>query len=150
MAKPIPEGFHTVTPSIVVSDSTKAMAFYKKAFGAEERFAMPGPDGKIMHCELKIGDSILLVMDAMSGPPTAAWMHVYVEDADAAFARATGAGCQVTMPLADQFWGDRYGIVSDKWNNRWAIATRKAEDLSPQQRKDRAAEAMKHMPARNS
>ena len=142
--KAVPEGYHTVTPFLNVDGAREAIDFYKKAFGAEERFIMPTPDGKIMHSEVKIGDSILMVSDAMMNPPTKSSIHLYVQDADAVFAKALAAGCQTVMPLADQFWGDRYGVVSDKWGNRWGIATHK-EDVPPQEMEKRTAEAMKQM-----
>jgi len=142
--KAVPEGYHTVTPFLNVNGARDAIAFYKRAFGAEERAIMPTPDGKIMHSEIKIGDSVVMVSDAMMGPPTTSSLHLYVQDADAAWAKALAAGCQVVMPLADQFWGDRYGVVSDKWGNRWSIASHK-EDLSREEMGRRAGEAMKQM-----
>ncbi len=143
--KAIPDGYRTVTPFLNVDGANEAIAFYKKAFGAEEKFRMPTPDGKIMHAELKIGDSMLMVSDAMMNPATSSSIHLFVADADSAWARATEAGAKVVMPIADMFWGDRYGVLSDKWGNRWAIATHK-EDLSDAERGKRAAEAMKNMP----
>ena len=141
----IPEGYHTVTPFLSVNGASDAIDFYKKAFGAEERARMPGPGGKIMHGEIKIGDSVVMVADAMMGPPTAASIHLYVDDVDATWTRAVAAGAGVVMPLADQFWGDRYGVLSDKWGNRWSMATHK-EDLSPEEMGKRSEEAMKQMP----
>lgn len=143
--KAVPDGYHTVTPFLSVTGASDAIAFYKKAFGAEERNRAPGPDGKIMHAEIKIGDSIVMVADAMMGPPTTSGIHLYVDDVDAAWARATAAGASVMMPLADQFWGDRYGVLTDKWGNRWSLASHK-EDLSPEQMRKRTEEAMKNMP----
>jgi len=143
--KAVPEGYHTVTPYLNVEGASDFIAFLKKAFGAEERVRMPGPDGKIMHAELKIGDSMLLVNDATMGPPTKASVHLYVNDADALFKQASGAGAQVVMPIGDQFWGDRYGVVSDRWGNRWGIATHK-EDVPPAEFPKRMAEAFKNMP----
>ncbi len=148
--KPIPEGHHTVTPHLVTRDCAKAIAFYKKAFGAEELFRMPGPGGAIMHAELRIGDSMIYLCDecpdmgakspqALSGSPVT--MHLYVEDADAAFKRATKAGAEVTMPLADMFWGDRYGQLKDPFGHQWSIATHK-EDVPPKEMEKRAAAAM--------
>ena len=142
--KAVPEGYHTVTPFLNVNGARDAIAFYKQAFGAEERSISPTPDGKVMHAEVKIGDSIVMVSDAMMNPPTTSSLHLYVQDADAVWAKAVAAGCQVIMPLADQFWGDRYGVVGDKWGNRWAIATHK-EDLSREEMGRRAGEAMKQM-----
>jgi len=143
--KAVPEGYHTVTPFLSVEGAAEALEFYKKAFGAEERGRMPDPQGKIMHSEIKIGDSIVMVSDPMMNQPTKSSLNLYVPDADAAWARATAAGCQVVMPLANQFWGDRYGILSDKWGNRWSIAQH-IEDVPPEEMGKRAAEAMKQMP----
>jgi PhnB protein len=143
--KAIPDGYRTVTPFLSVNGASDAIAFYKKAFGAEERSRMPGPDGKLLHGEVKIGDSIVMVADAMMGPPTTAVIHLYVADADAAWARATAAGAKIEMPIADMFWGDRYGVLSDNWGNRWSIATHK-EDVAPAEMGKRAAETMKNMP----
>jgi PhnB protein len=141
-AKPIPDGFHTLTPHLVMKDAGKAIEFYKKAFGAEELGRHPGPDGKsIMHALLKIGDSMLMLNDecpemGARGPlsigGTAVTMHVYVQDVDKAFERATKAGAKVVMPLADQFWGDRYGIVTDPFGHQWSLATH-LQDLTDEQ-----------------
>ncbi len=142
--KAVPEGYHTVTPFLSVNGARDAIAFYKQAFGAEERAIAPGPDGKVMHGELKIGDSIIMIADATMRPPTQADLHLYVPDVDAVWAKALAAGCQVVMPLENQFWGDRYGTVSDKWGNRWSMATHK-EDLTPDQMKQRMDAAFKQM-----
>jgi uncharacterized glyoxalase superfamily protein PhnB len=141
-AKPIPDGFHTLTPHLVVKDANKAIEFYKKAFGAEELGRHPGPDGKsVMHALLKVGDSMLMLNDEFPdmgcrGPlaigGTAVTLHVYVQDVDKAFERATKAGAKVMMPLADQFWGDRYGIVTDPFGHQWSIASH-VQDLTPEQ-----------------
>ena len=141
----VPPGYGTITPFLNVKGAAEAMELYKKAFGAEERARMLGPNGMIMHGELKIGSSIVMIADAMMNPPTQASLHLYVEDCDALWARATAAGCKVEMPIADMFWGDRYGVLSDKWGNRWAIATHK-EDVLPEEMGVRAAEAMKNLP----
>jgi len=133
MAKPIPAGYHSVTPAIVVRDAAAAIDFYKKAFGAEEIDRMAGPDGSIMHAEIRIGDSILML-----GEENEQWgtksplslngvhgsLHIYVEDADAAFNRALKAGATVRYPLEDAFWGDRYGKVTDPFGHEWGLATR--------------------------
>jgi uncharacterized glyoxalase superfamily protein PhnB len=142
--KAIPDGYRTVTPFLNVKGAAEAIEFFKKAFGAEENVRMPGPNNTVMHAELKIGDSIVMVSDAMMSPPTQSAIHLYVPDADASWKRATGAGATVTMPIADMFWGDRYGVVSDRWGNRWAIAQH-IEDVLPAEMKKRAAEAMKQM-----
>ncbi|HWQ55901.1 MAG TPA: VOC family protein [Bryobacteraceae bacterium] len=129
--KPIPEGFRTITPHISVNGAAKYLDFLKQAFGAVELGRMAGPDGRLMHAEVRIGDSILMLNDDFpeyAGSPIAEgrWpfnLHIYVPDADAAFKRATEAGCQVTMPLDNQFWGDRYGLVRDPFGFSWGIAT---------------------------
>jgi uncharacterized glyoxalase superfamily protein PhnB len=142
--KAVPEGYRTVTPFLNVKGAAEALEFYKKAFGAEEKTKMPGPNNTIMHSEIRIGDSLVMVSDAMMNPPTQSSIHLYVPDADATWKRATGAGATVVMPIADQFWGDRYGVLADKWGNRWAIATH-TEDVPPAEMQKRAAEAMKQM-----
>jgi uncharacterized glyoxalase superfamily protein PhnB len=144
MVNPIPDGYETVTPFLSVKGAVEAIEFYKKAFGAEERARMPGPNNTLMHAEIKIGTSVIMISDAVMGPATQSNLHLYVADVDAAFKRALGAGCQVVMPLDNMFWGDRYGVVSDKWNNRWSLATHK-EDVAPADMQKRMAEAMKQM-----
>ena len=145
--KPIPEGFHSVTPHLVVRDAAKALGFYQKAFGAEERFRMPGPGGVIMHAEFKIGDSIVMIGEenlemgskspqTIGGTPLS--LLIYVNDVDAAFKRASTAGCTVEMPPTDMFWGDRYGRLQDPFGHSWAIATHK-EEVSPQEMAKRMA-----------
>ena len=142
--RPIPEGYRTVTPHLVCEQAAAAIEFYKKAFGAVEVARMAGPDGKIMHAELRIGDSpIMLAQDypefgslgplALKG--TSVVIHLYVEDADAAWARAVDAGATPLMPLSDMFWGDRYGQVQDPFGHRWSIATHQ-QDLTPEQIKE--------------
>jgi PhnB protein len=143
--KAVPEGYHTVTPFLNVDGASEALEFYKKAFGAEERLRMQAPDGKIMHSEIKIGDSLVMVSDVMMNAATSASIHLYVPDADATWKRAVAAGAKVEMPLADQFWGDRWGVLSDKWGNRWGIATH-IKDVSPEDMKRLGEEAMKNMP----
>ncbi|HXZ79779.1 MAG TPA: VOC family protein [Terriglobales bacterium] len=140
--KPIPEHFHTVTPGLVFRNAAKAIDFYKQAFGAQELMRMPGPDGKsIMHCELKIGDSVLFITDEnpysnVKSPETVgtstASVYLYVEDVDSAFQRALKAGGKETMPVADMFWGDRFGTFVDPFGYQWGLATHVA-DLTPQQ-----------------
>ena len=154
--KPIPSGFHTLTPHLVVKGASKAIEFYKKAFGAEEIGRMPGPDGKsIIHADLKIGDSHVLLVDEFPemgcrGPEsiggTPVTIHMYVEDVDAAFGKAVAAGAQVKMPLADMFWGDRYGVLADPFGHAWSLATHK-EDLSPEEIGKRAQGACSGAPA---
>jgi len=148
--KPIPEGFHTITPHLVVKGATQAIEFYKKAFGAEEIVRMPGPDGQsVMHAELKIGDSRLWLVDefpAMGslGPRgvggTPVTIHLYVEDADAIFNQAVAAGAEVRMAMQDAFWGDRYGLIVDPFGHKWSLATHK-EDLTPEDLAKRAQAA---------
>lgn len=142
--KPIPEGFHTLTPHIVVQGAAKAIDFYKKAFGAEEIARMPGPDGQtVMHAELKFGNSMIMMCEefpdmkdgcrspqSLKGSSTT--LHLYVQDVDTAFDRAVKAGCQVAMPVADMFWGDRYGKLTDPFGHHWSIATH-TQDLTVQQ-----------------
>lgn len=141
--KPIPEGFHTMTPHLIVRDAAKAIEFYKKAFGAEEIMRMPGPDGKtVMHAELKIGDSMMMLCEEF--PQMERWVApqslkgttvaicLYVENADKAFQRAVDAGATVSMPMMDAFWGDRYGKVTDPFGHEWEMATHK-QDLTPEQ-----------------
>jgi uncharacterized glyoxalase superfamily protein PhnB len=147
--KPIPDGYQTLTPHIVVSDAAKAIDFYKKAFGAEEIARAGGPGGKIMHAVVRIGNSLLMLNDefpdmgakspkAFGG--TAVTLHVYVEDADKIWQRAVAAGATVHMPIADMFWGDRYGVVVDPFGHHWSIATHK-EDVPEQEMMKRAAAA---------
>ena len=150
-AKPVPQGFHTVTAHLILDEAASTIDWYKKALGAEELGRSNGPDGKIMHAEIKVGDTILMVNDAMmggkgpkalGGSPASLW--VYVPDCDALFGRATAAGAQVVMPMADQFWGDRTGTVTDPSGYQWTIATRK-EDLTPAELNQRAEEFFKQM-----
>jgi PhnB protein len=149
--KPVPEGYHTITPSLISKNAAQAIEFYKKAFGAVERSRMPMPDGKIGHAELKIGDSIFFIADEFPGmgavAPTSMggfYLFLYVEDVDAVFNRAVAAGAQVTMPVQDQFWGDRFGKVSDPFGYQWGIATHK-EDVSPEEMDRRSKAFMQKM-----
>jgi PhnB protein len=150
----VPEGYSTVTPSLVLDDAAAAIAWYGKALGAEELNRSSGPDGKIMHAELKIGDSRLMLNDAvmglksakdLGGSPASLWL--YVDDCDALFNRAVAAGAAVMMPMGDMFWGDRFGAVIDPFGYRWSIATHK-EDLSPAEIKEREAAWMKEAAAK--
>lgn len=145
--KRVPDGFHRVTPHITVRDAAKMIEFYKKAFGAVEKRRAPGPDGRIMHAEIKIGDSSVFLNDEfpemggfspLEAKSTPVTLHLFVEDADKQFQQAVDAGATVVMPLADQFWGDRYGIVKDPSGHQWSIAHH-AEDLTPQQMQERMA-----------
>jgi PhnB protein len=144
----LPEGWHTITPSITVRNAAAAIDFYKRAFGAQETMRMNAPDGKIAHAELRIGDSTIMLNDEMDwgnckSPQTlggaSGGLHIYVPDVDAAFDQAVTAGAQVRMPVADMFWGDRYGNVTDPFGHVWGLATHK-EDLTPQQIEERARE----------
>ncbi len=155
---PIPPGHHTITPQLVLDDAARAIDWYKKAFGAAEVARAVGPDGKvIMHAEIRIGDSLIMLNDAMGGAksakafggsPIALW--VYVEDCDAVFNRAVSAGAKVAPgpmgQLADQFWGDRTGTLNDPFGYTWTIATRK-ENLTPEEMKTRQDEFFKHAAA---
>lgn len=140
-AKPVPEGYHTVSPYLAIRDAAKAIEFYKQAFGAQERYRMPGPDGKLMHAELQIGDSTVMLSDefpemgavspqSLNG--TTVGIFLCVEDVDAVFKKAVGSGAKVLMPVADMFWGDRFGKVADPFGHQWQIATHK-EDLTPEE-----------------
>jgi PhnB protein len=151
--KAIPEGFHTVTPHLVVHGAAEAIDFYKKAFGATELRRMPGPGGKLLHAEVQIGDSRIFLVDdfpdmgslspvALKGTPVT--FHLYVENADSVFEQAVKAGAQVLMPLADQFWGDRYGLVADPFGHRWSIASH-VKDLTPEQMQKAGQAAMAQM-----
>jgi uncharacterized glyoxalase superfamily protein PhnB len=137
--KAIPDGYHTITPNIVVKDAAAAMSFYQKAFGAEELARMPGPGGKIMHAEMKIGDSKIMLGDEMpefgnKGPKTLGGspvsFYVYVNNVDASWKRAVDAGAKVVMPLEDMFWGDRGGKLEDPFGHGWMLSQH-TKDLSP-------------------
>ena len=145
-----PTGYHSVTPAIVVRDAAKAIEFYKKAFGAEEISRMKGPDGGVMHAEIKIGDSLIMLGDEnpqwnvksplSTGGPTGS-LHIYVDDADKAFDKAIRAGATVHAPMEDAFWGDRYGQVLDPFGHRWGIATR-VRNLTPDEQQRAGEEWM--------
>jgi PhnB protein len=151
--KPVPEGYHTVTPYLAVDDAAEAIEYYKRAFGAKERVRMDTPDGKIGHAELEIGDSLVMLSDptpqASTKPPkelggTSASVFLYVEDVDAVVKQAVDAGATITMEVADQFWGDRFGTVTDPFGHLWAIATH-VEDVPPEEMAERAKAAMAAM-----
>ena len=147
--RPIPEGYHSITPALTCRDAARAIEFYKKAFGATEIARMAGPDGRVNHGELRIGDSVIFVSDefaGMSAAPTptttpSVYFYLYVTDADAVFNGAVAAGCRVDMPLMDMFWGDRYGKLTDPFGHSWGIATH-VEDVTPEEMKRRGAEFM--------
>ena len=140
--KAVPEGFHTVTPLLVVKGGAKLIDFLKNAFGGEETVRMPLPSGEIIHAEVKIGNSIVMLNDTMGQPPTATSLFLYVNDADAVYRQALKAGATSVSEPADMFWGDRVAQVSDQFGNQWWIATHK-EDVSAQEMQKRAEEAMK-------
>lgn len=139
--KPIPEGMHSVTPHLVCDGAAEAIEFYKKAFGAKEGGRAPGPDGKLMHAQIMIGDSHVMLVDEFPdwgtlGPKTLkgspVTIHLYVEDVDAVFAQAVAAGATVRMPLDDAFWGDRYGVIEDPFGHYWSLATH-IRDVTPEE-----------------
>jgi PhnB protein len=151
--QPIPKGYHSVTPSIFVAGATKAIEFYKKAFGAEEVSRFAGPDGKIMHAEIRIGDSPIMLADEMpeyggkspamlGGTPVS--FFIYQDNVDAAWKRATDAGAQIVQPLIDQFWGDRAGCLKDPFGHNWWLAQH-IQDLTADEL-NKAAEAMFSQP----
>jgi PhnB protein len=137
--KPVPEGFHTLTPNLVCKNAAGAIDFYVKVFGAKELVRMAGPHGEIMHAELEIGDTRIFINDTMSkdGPSTAApgqsnamYLHVYVPDVDTIYNHAVAGGSRVDMQLQDMFWGDRYGKITDPFGQQWGLATH-IEDVTP-------------------
>lgn len=154
-AKPIPDGYHSVTPHLVVRGAAKALAFYQKAFGAEERYRMPGPEGKILHAEMKIGDSVVMLSDEFppQGPQdegakapeslkgTTGGLMLYVKDVDKLYERSVKAGAKGLMPVTDMFWGDRYGKLIDPFGHVWAVATH-VEDVPPKEMEKRQAAHM--------
>ena len=152
-AKPVPEGYNTVSPYLAVEDATEAIDFYTRAFGAKERTRMPGPDGKIAHAELQIGNSIVMLSDpfpqSTAKPPsdlggTTTGLFLYVEDVDAVYKQAVDAGATSTMEPSDMFWGDRFGSVLDPFGHSWQIATH-VEDLTPEEIGRRSEEWMASM-----
>jgi PhnB protein len=147
--KPIPQGMQSVTPHLICAGAADAIEFYKKAFGAVEAARLPGPGGKLMHAMIRIGDSAVMLVDEMpewgalgpkslKGSPVI--IHLYVDNADATVERAVKAGAKVTMPLADQFWGDRYGKLEDPFGHHWSVATH-IRDVSTEEMQ-RAMQAM--------
>jgi uncharacterized glyoxalase superfamily protein PhnB len=155
MVNPVREGHHTITPHLVIKGAAKALDFYKKAFGAQEITRKAMPDGRLMHAEIKIGDSYVMLADSfpeMGGPcrspdelsGTGVVLNLYGPDCDKVFNQAVAAGATVRMPLQDMFWGDRYGQIVDPFGHCWAIGTHK-EDLSPEEIDKRANATMAHM-----
>jgi PhnB protein len=136
--KPIPEGYHTVTPFLIVKDAAKLIDFLRDAFDAKENSRFDLPDGSVAHAELKIGDSIIVLGEASDAfPAISSFIYLYVEDIDATFQRAVKAGAESVKEPSDQFYGDRSGIVKDTFDNKWWIATH-IEDVSPEEVKKRA------------
>jgi PhnB protein len=151
--QPIPEGYHTITPYLAVDDASEAIEYYKRAFGAKERVRMDAPGGKIGHAELEIGDSLIMLSDPFPQSSTrtpselggsSVSIFMYVEDVDATVKRAVDAGATITMEIADQFWGDRFGSVKDPFGHQWSIATH-VEDVPPDEMAERAKAAMAEM-----
>jgi PhnB protein len=139
--KPIPDGMHSLTPHLVCTGAADAIEFYRRAFNAVETARLPGPNGKLIHAAVRIGDSVLMLVDefpemgvlgpkSLKGSPVT--VHLFVENVDATVAQAVAAGAKVTMPVADMFWGDRYGQLEDPFGHRWSVATH-VRDLSPEQ-----------------
>jgi PhnB protein len=145
MPKPIPDGFSTVTPYLIIDGALQAIEFYKKAFGATELFKMPAPDGKrIMHAEIKIGTAIVMIADSFPEwgvSASAANNHLYVENADATFATAVAAGAKALMPVQEMFWGDRFGKLADPFGQQWSVATH-VKDMTPQEMAEAGKKAM--------
>ncbi len=139
--KPIPDGMYTVTPHLVCAGAAEAIEFYKKAFNAVDMGRLAGPQGKLIHAMIRIGDSVVMLVDefpdwgsfgpkSLKGTPVT--LHLYVEDVDSFTKRAVEAGATITMPVADMFWGDRYGILEDPFGHRWSVATH-IRDVSPEE-----------------
>jgi len=156
--QPIPEGFHTITPSLTVRNAAQAIDFYKKALGAEERMRMAGPDGKITHAELKIGNSIIFMNDEnpawgckspQSLGGSASGFYLYVEDVDQAMKRAIAAGGTSTMPVTDMFWGDRMGNFTDPYGFTWTLSTH-TQDMTEQEMEEGAKQFYAQMAQKKS
>lgn len=154
-AQPIPKGFRTITPHLICRDAKKAIDFYQRAFGAETVRSHYMPDGSVMHAELKIGDSIVMlgeefpdwnVLSPLSLGNTSVIVHIFTADVDSAYQKAVNAGCTPSMPVMDQFWGDRYGQVTDPFGHRWSIATH-IEDVPEEEMETRGRVAMEQMKA---
>ena len=147
--KPIPDGMHSVTPHLICAGAADAIEFYKKAFGAVELARLPGPQGKLMHAMIRIGDSAVMLVDespecGMLSPKSlkgsAVTIHLYVENADATIESAVTAGAKITMPVQDMFWGDRYGKLEDPFGHQWSVSTH-VRDVSPEEMKQAAQKA---------
>jgi PhnB protein len=146
-AKPVPEGYHAVTPYLIVDGAAKALDFYKQVFGAKERMRMPGPGGKVGHAEINIGDSVIMLADehpemgargpkSIGGSPTS--IVLYVENVDTTVKAAVGAGAKIVRPIEDKFYGDRSGTIEDPFGHQWHVSTH-VEDVSPEELQRRAA-----------
>jgi uncharacterized glyoxalase superfamily protein PhnB len=153
MTKPIPDGYHTVTPALTVKNGAEAIEFYKRALGAKELMRIPGPDGRLMHAEIEVDGSRIMLADESpemgcrapaSVGAVSSSLYVYVQDVDKAFRRAVEAGAKALMPPADMFWGDRFGQVEDPSGHRWGLATHK-EDPSPEEMARRQKEFFAQM-----
>src|SRR5712692_9534763 len=151
--QPIPKGYHSVTPYLIMQNAARAIDFYRRAFGAKEITRMDGPNGKILHAEIKIGDSMIMLSDEMPGTGarspqslggTTAGIFLYVENVDSVFNQAVSAGAKADTQPADMFWGDRYGKLTDPFGHSWSLATHK-EDVSPEEMKTRVQQAMAKM-----
>jgi PhnB protein len=155
--KAIPDGYHSISPSLTCKNASKAIDFYKKVFGAKEVMRMDGPGGKVMHAELKIGDSHIFLNDEFPGMATAPssggenpiYLFLYTENVDKVYDLAVTEGSKVTMPLENQFWGDRYGKVTDPFGHTWGLAQH-VEDLSQEEMKTRGEAAMKARKAQSA
>jgi PhnB protein len=148
-AKATPEGTRTVTPNLIFNEASRAIEFYKQVFGAIEIMRLPGPNNKVMHAAIRIGDSTIFITDTVTNkvPATSTetsfvptYLHLYVDDVDETFKHAVEAGAKVDMPLQDMFWGDRYAKITDPFGHQWSIATHK-EDVAPDEM-ERRAQAM--------
>jgi PhnB protein len=145
--RPIPQGYHSITPAITCKNASKAIDFYKNALGASEIMRMAGPGGTVGHAELRIGDSVIFVSDEFPGMavapsgsgPASSYLFLYTDNVDTVFNRAVSAGCRVDMPLDNMFWGDRYGKVTDPFGHHWGLAQH-VEDVAPEEMKRRSAE----------
>lgn len=154
MTKPIPEGYHSLTPMFMFKDARKAIDFYKRAFGAQENYVMPGPDGKgVMHAEMRIGNSIIMLgeehpqescqsAETMGGSPVS--FYLYLDNVDEAFRVAVAAGAEIRMPVQEMFWGDRMGSVQDPFGYSWSLATH-SRDLTPEEIRQGAQEFFARM-----
>jgi PhnB protein len=145
--RPIPQGYHSITPAITCKNASKAIDFYKNVLGASEIMRMQGPGGTVGHAELRIGDSVIFVSDEFPGMavapsgsgPASSYLFLYTDNVDTVFNRAVSAGCRVEMPLDNMFWGDRYGKVTDPFGHQWGLAQH-VEDVAPEEMKRRSAE----------